>query len=151
MVDERTFVMIKPDGVQRGLISEIIHRFERKGYKLVALRFCKPALSVFEEHYKEHLGKPFYKPLLDFITSGPVVPMVWEGKDVVAQSRKLIGETDPLKASVGTIRGDLAINKSKNVIHGSDSLESAKREISIWFKKEEVIDWKKDSDKFIYE
>ena len=151
MVDERTFVMIKPDGVQRGLISEIIHRFERKGYKLVALRFCKPALSVFEEHYKEHLGKPFYKPLLDFITSGPVVPMVWEGKDVVAQSRKLIGETDPLKASVGTIRGDLAISKSNNVIHGSDSLESAKREISIWFKAEEIINWKKDSDKFIYE
>lgn len=125
---ERTFCMIKPDGVRRRLIGDIIARFERKGLTVVALDFCTLTQDQAEHHYAEHKDKPFFAELVAFITSGPVVPMVLEGPDAVAAARALIGVTDPLKAAAGTIRGDYGLRLSENVIHGADSLASAKRE-----------------------
>ncbi len=149
--EEQTFIMVKPDGVQRGLIAEVISRYEKRGYKMVAMKFCKPPTSLFEEHYKEHVGKGFFKPLIEYITSGPVCAMVWEGKDVVNQGRKINGATNPLKAEMGTIRGDFALDMGRNIVHGSDSVESAKREISLWFKKEEMVSWSMENYKWIIE
>ena len=130
---EQSFIMIKPDGVQRGMVGEIISRFERKGFKLVGLNLTSPGAARFEEHYAEHKERPFFAPLVAFASSGPVVAMVWEGHNVIQTGRKMIGTTNPDNSDPGTIRGDLAINFRKNVIHASDSLESAKREISLWF------------------
>nr|3VVU_A Chain A, Nucleoside diphosphate kinase [synthetic construct]3VVU_B Chain B, Nucleoside diphosphate kinase [synthetic construct] len=138
---ERTFVMIKPDGVQRGLIGEIISRFERKGFKIVAMKLMRISQELAEKHYAEHREKPFFSGLVDFITSGPVVAMVLEGKNVVEVVRKMIGATNPKEAAPGTIRGDFGMSVGKNVIHGSDSLESAEREISLFFKDEELVEW----------
>lgn len=148
---ERTFIAIKPDGVQRGLIGEIISRLEHKGFKLIAMKFMLLDSNRAKEHYKEHVGKPFFTSLVSFITSGPVVAMVWEGKDVVNAARKIMGKTNPLESDFGTIRGDYGIDIGRNVIHGSDSLESAKREIDIFFKKDEIVEWKIDIQKWIYE
>ena len=117
---ERTFIAIKPDGVQRGLIGEILGRFERKGFKLIALKLLRPSQKLAENHYGIHKERPFFAGLVEFITSGPVVAMVWEGEGVIASARKLIGATKPLEAEPGTIRGDFAINIGRNVIHGSD-------------------------------
>ncbi|TRM74807.1 nucleoside-diphosphate kinase [Sulfolobus sp. E1] len=133
MVVERTFVMIKPDGVKRGLIGEIISRFEKRGLKIVALKMVKMDVKTAEVLYEEHKGKGFFNDLINYITSGPVVCMVIEGEDVVQVIRRMIGNTDPKEAPPGTIRGDLALSKSENVIHASDSPEKAKREISIFF------------------
>ncbi len=141
MVTERTFVAIKPDGVQRGLVGEILGRFERKGFKLVALKQLTPSRALAEEHYGVHRERPFFAGLVDFITSGPVVAMVWEGEGVIASARKLIGGTKPLDAEPGTIRGDLAINIGRNVIHGSDGLETAQFEINLWFEVDELNIW----------
>ncbi|KAJ3410157.1 hypothetical protein HDV05_004037 [Chytridiales sp. JEL 0842] len=140
---ERTFIAIKPDGVQRGLISEVIHRFERKGYKLVAIKAIVPPKELAEEHYGDLKARPFYKGLVNYMTSGraPVIAMVWEGKDVIRQGRRIIGATNPLDAQPGTIRGDYTISVGRNAIHGSDSFESATIEIDLWFKKSEVYDW----------
>ena len=124
---------IKPDGVQRGLVGEIIGRFERKGFKLTALKFFVPPRSLAEEHYKDLSAKPFFGDLVAYICSGPVVAMVWEGEGVVASARKLIGATNPLAAEPGTIRGDHAIVTGRNVIHGSDSPENGERETALWF------------------
>ena len=124
---------IKPDGVQRGLVGEIIGRFERKGFKLTALKFFTPPRSLAEEHYKDLSAKPFFGDLVSYICSGPVVAMVWEGAGVVASARKLIGATNPLAAEPGTIRGDHAIVTGRNVIHGSDSPENGERETALWF------------------
>ena len=124
---------IKPDGVQRGLVGEIIGRFERKGFKLTALKFFTPPRSLAEEHYKDLSSKPFFGDLVSYICSGPVVAMVWEGAGVVASARKLIGATNPLAAEPGTIRGDHAIVTGRNVIHGSDSPENGERETALWF------------------
>ncbi|KAJ6240059.1 nucleoside diphosphate kinase [Anaeramoeba flamelloides] len=137
--EERTFVAIKPDGVQRKLIGEIVARFEKKGLKLVGCKLIQPSRKLAEKHYAEHKGKPFYEGLLDFITSGPVFAMVWEGKEVVSTSRSLIGLTDPKKSPMNTIRGDFGIDVGRNTIHGSDSVESAQREIKLWFSKNELI------------
>ncbi|KAJ3438407.1 nucleoside diphosphate kinase cytosolic [Anaeramoeba flamelloides] len=137
--EERTFVAIKPDGVQRKLIGEIVRRFEKKGLKLVGCKLIQPSRKLAEKHYAEHKGKPFYEGLLDFITSGPVFAMVWEGKEVVSTSRSLIGLTDPKKSPMNTIRGDFGIDVGRNTIHGSDSVESAQREIKLWFSKNELI------------
>ena len=120
MTLERTFVAIKPDGVQRGLIAEILGRFETKGFKLVGLKQLTPSKELAEKHYGVHKDRPFFSSLVDFITSGPVVAMVWEGEGVIESARKLIGATKPLEAEPGTIRGDLAVNIGRNVIHGSD-------------------------------
>lgn len=133
---EQTFLMVKPDGVKRGLVGEIISRFERKGYTLKRLELMTPTAELAGEHYAEHREKPFFGELVDFLTSGPVVAMEWEGENIVAVSRMMIGKTNPLDAQPGTIRGDLAATMSQNVIHGSDSVESAERELSLWFAAE---------------
>ncbi|KGI85216.1 MULTISPECIES: nucleoside-diphosphate kinase [Exiguobacterium] len=133
---EKTFLMVKPDGVKRGLIGEIISRFEQKGYTLNRLELLTPSVEVAQSHYAEHKEKPFFGELVDFLTSGPVVAMEWEGENIVAVSRLMIGKTNPLDAQPGTIRGDLASTMSQNVIHGSDSVESAERELSLWFATE---------------
>lgn len=138
---ERTFLMIKPDGVQRGLIGEIVSRLERKGLKLTAAKFTMITRELAETHYAEHKGKPFYEPLLDFITSGPVFAMVWSGDNVIALSRALIGKTDALEAAPGTIRSDFAVHTNFNLIHGSDSADNAEREIGIFFAPGELVDY----------
>ena len=141
MVVERTFLAIKPDGVQRGLVGEILGRFERKGFKLVALKQLIPSQDLAEKHYGVHKERPFFGGLVKFITSGPVVAMVWEGEGVITSARKLIGATKPLESEPGTIRGDLAINIGRNVIHGSDGPETAIFEIDLWFNSSELNDW----------
>lgn len=133
--------MIKPDGVQRGLVGEIISRFERKGFVLKGLKLFQCPEDLAKEHYKELSEKPFYGKLVEYIISGPVVSMVWEGKGVVASARKLIGATNPLVAEPGTIRGDLAVEVGRNVVHGSDSIENGEREIALWFKEDELTSW----------
>jgi nucleoside-diphosphate kinase len=138
---ERTFLAIKPDGVQRGLVGEIIGRFEAKGFKLVGMKLMTASRELAEQHYGVHKERPFFAGLVDFITSGPLVAMVWEGDGVVASARKLIGATNPLNSEPGTIRGDLAVNVGRNIIHGSDAVETAQQEISLWFKDEELSDW----------
>ncbi|VDD92377.1 unnamed protein product [Enterobius vermicularis] len=150
-VHERTFLAIKPDAVQRGLIGTIIQRFEQRGYKLVGLKFMHASRPHLEEHYAEHKGKPFFEPLVNYMHSGPVVAMVWEGLDVIQQARNMLGATNPLKSNPGTIRGDFSIHMGRNVVHGSDSLASAKREIAHWFKPEELVEWSPDTTKWIYE
>lgn len=140
---ERTFVAIKPDGVKRGLIGTIIDRIENKGYKIVGLKMLHPTLEIAEQHYAEHLGKPFYQPLVNYITSGPIIAMVVEGRNVIEGMRHMMGSTVPNDAQVGTIRADFAQTKEYNTIHGSDSEESAQREIGIYFKPEELCEnWK---------
>ncbi len=141
MVKERTFLAIKPDGVQRGLVGEILTRFERKGFKLVGLKQITPSRDLAEKHYGVHRDRPFFSGLVDFITSGPVVAMVWEGDGVILSARKLIGATKPLDAEPGTIRGDLAVSIGRNVIHGSDGADTAQFEIGLWFHPSELNDW----------
>ncbi|GAV25555.1 nucleoside-diphosphate kinase [Carboxydothermus islandicus] len=148
---ERTFIMVKPDGVQRGLVGEIISRFEKRGFKLVGLKLMQISRELAETHYGEHKGKPFFEGLVNFITSGPVVAMVWEGKEVIATAREMMGATNPLKAQPGTIRGTYGIDVGRNVIHGSDSPESAQREIALFFKEEELLSYDKTLDTWIYE
>lgn len=138
---ERTFLAIKPDGVQRALVGEIIRRFEDKGFTLVGLKFLKVSRELAEQHYDVHRERPFFAGLVDFITSAPVVAMVWEGEGVVASARKIIGATNPLSAEPGTIRGDFGVNIGRNLIHGSDAIETAQREIALWFKEEELVSW----------
>lgn len=148
---EQTYIMIKPDGVQRNLIGEIVTRIEKKGYKIAAMKMIRISKETAEIHYGEHKGKPFFSGLVDFITSGPVVAMVIEGDDAVAGMRKMMGATNPLNADFGTIRGDYGVNVGRNIIHGSDSLESAKREIGIFFKNEEICSYERNLDSWIYE
>ena len=135
----RTFAMVKPDGVQKGLVGEIISRFEKKGLKMVALKIMKITPELAEKHYGEHKGKPFFADLVNFITSGPVAAMVLEGENVIPTVRTMMGATNPQDAAPGTVRGDFALTIDENIIHGSDSPESAIREIGIFFKEEEII------------
>jgi nucleoside-diphosphate kinase len=146
---ERTFLMVKPDGVQRGLIGEIVKRFENKGLQLIASKLTVITKSQAEFHYAEHLGKPFYDGLIAFITSGPVFAMVWQGDQVIPLSRTVIGKTNSLDALPGTIRGDYAIHTNMNLIHGSDSAESAERELANFFKPEEIITYEKSITKWV--
>ncbi|XP_062146761.1 uncharacterized protein LOC133854542 [Alnus glutinosa] len=148
--NERTFIAIKPDGVQRGLIAEIISRFERKGFKLVAIKIVVPSKGFAEKHYHDLKERPFFNGLCDFLSSGPVIAMVWEGEGVIKYGRKLIGATDPQKSEPGTIRGDLAVVVGRNIIHGSDGLETAKDEINLWFKPEELVTYTSNSEKWVY-
>lgn len=148
---ERTFLMIKPDAVQRNLVGEIISRIERKGLKLVGAKLMTVPQSLAEEHYAEHVEKPFYGKLISFITSAPVFVMVVEGEDAVDVSRHIIGKTNPSDATPGSIRGDLGLTVGRNVIHGSDSVESAKREINLWFKEEELSNYESPRDTWLYE
>ncbi|BBN10465.1 nucleoside-diphosphate kinase [Marchantia polymorpha subsp. ruderalis] len=138
---ERSYIMIKPDGVQRGLVGDIISRFERKGFALKGLKLFQTPQDLAEEHYSELKERPFFPALVKYIVSGPVVCMVWEGPGVVASARKLIGATNPLNAEPGTIRGDFAIVSGRNVVHGSDSPANGEREIALWFKEGELVDW----------
>lgn len=148
---EKTFLMLKPDAIQRGLIGEIIGRFEKKGFKLVALKLIQVDRNLAEEHYKEHKGKGFFEPTVQYIMSSPVVAMVWEGKNVVALAREMMGATNPANAGPGSIRGSYAMDISRNVIHGSDSVESAEREISLYFRPEEILSYKKAGEEWLSE
>ena len=147
---EQTFVMVKPDAVQRNLVGEIINRLEKRGLKLCALKMLHISQELAEEHYAEHKEKPFFGELVNFIISGPVVAMIWEGQGAVDVVRKMMGNTNPQEAPAGTIRGDYALFLGNNVVHGSDSLESASREISLFFNQNEVISYIKNSDSWVY-
>ncbi|WP_079530131.1 MULTISPECIES: nucleoside-diphosphate kinase [Halobacillus] len=147
---EKTFLMVKPDGVQRNLIGEIVAKFEKKGYKLVGAKLMTIKDSLAEEHYGEHRDKPFFGELVSFITSGPVFAMVWEGENVIATARQMMGATNPKDATTGTIRGDYGVTVGKNVIHGSDSIESAEREINLFFEQAELNTYNKDNSAWVY-
>lgn len=147
---EKTFIMVKPDGVQRGLVGEIVNRFEQKGFVLVGAKLMQISNSLAEEHYGEHKERPFFGELVDFITSGPVFAMVWEGEEVIKAARNMIGATNPLEATPGSIRGDYAVTVGKNIIHGSDSVDSANREINLFFNEEELLNYTKQDKEWIY-
>ncbi|PSP99003.1 nucleoside-diphosphate kinase [Halobacteriales archaeon QS_4_70_19] len=151
--DERTFVMVKPDGVQRGLIGEVVSRLEDRGLKLVGAKFMQIDRDLAEEHYGEHEDEPFFDDLVDFITAAPVFAMVWEGADATRQVRRMMGATDPAEARPGTVRGDLGLDLGQNVIHGSDHEDEGanEREMALFFDDEELVDWDQSAEGWIYE
>ncbi|KAN0080855.1 Nucleoside diphosphate kinase [Elaphomyces granulatus] len=151
MANERTFIAIKPDGVQRGLIGPIISRFEQRGFKLVAIKMVSPSRAHLENHYADLSEKPFFPGLITYMLSGPIVAMIWEGREVVKTGRTILGATNPLLSAPGTIRADYAIDVGRNVCHGSDSVESAEKEIDLWFAEDEVVDYKHAQFNWIYE
>lgn len=148
---ERTFIMIKPDGVQRGLIGQIIQRFETKGFKLVAMKVCQPGKAHLEKHYDDLKSKKFFPGLIEYMTSGPVCAMVWEGDNAVLTGRKMLGATKPLDSEPGTIRGDFCIDVGRNIIHGSDAVVAADQEIHLWFPIQELVSYKHHSNDWVYE
>lgn len=148
---EKTFLMVKPDGVQRGLVGEIINRFEKKGFQLLGAKLMLISTENAKLHYAEHVKRPFFDDLVEFITSSPVFAMVWQGDEVISTARQMMGKTNPKEALPGTIRGDLSVNTGKNIIHGSDSQESAEREIGIFFTDNELLTYEKVMDSWIYE
>ncbi|MDI3317358.1 MAG: nucleoside-diphosphate kinase [Bacillota bacterium] len=148
---ERTFVMVKPDGVQRGLVGEVVGRLERKGLKPVAMKLVRLDRSTAEAHYAVHRDKPFFRPLVEFVTAGPVVAMVWEGPSAVEVVRNLLGATDGRKAAPGTLRGDFGLDIQMNLVHGSDSPESAAAEIALHFRPEEIVEWSRSSELWLHE
>ncbi len=148
---ERTLIIVKPDGVQRGLTGEIIRRLETPGLRIVGMKFMQVGRDLAAEHYRDHFGKSFYPGLLDYITSSPVVVMALEGPRAVDIARAVIGKTDPLEAAPGSIRGDLALMKGRNLVHGSDSVESAERELALWFRPEELVNWQRDGERWLVE
>ena len=150
---ERTFVMVKPDGVQRGLIGDIVSRFEDRGLKLVGGKFMQIDEDLAQEHYGEHEDKPFFDDLVDFITAGPVFAMVWEGQDATRQVRNMMGETDPAESAPGTIRGDFGLDLGRNVIHGSDHEDEGanEREIELFFDDEELVEWERIDETWLYD
>merc|ERR1712115_479623 len=148
---ERTFIMLKPDAVQRGLVGEIIERFEQKGFKLVAMKMMHASEELLKEHYADLSSKAFFPGLVKYMNSGPVVPMVWEGLNVVKTGRVMLGETNPAASLPGTIRGDYCIQVGRNICHGSDAVESAKKEIALWFKDEELVKWDPITLSWVYE
>lgn len=148
---ERTFLMLKPDAVQRGLIGQVIARFEAKGFKLVGMKLMQVDRALAEEHYAEHRGKGFFEPTVNYIMSSPVTAMVWEGKNIVALAREMMGATNPANANPGSIRGSFGMDISRNVIHGSDSVTSAAREIALYFKPEELTDYHKAGEEWLSE
>merc|ERR1711874_738719 len=149
--NERTFIMLKPDAVHRGLVGDIIKRFEKKGFKLVAMKMMHASEDLLRQHYADLSKKAFFPGLVKYMASGPVVPMVWEGLNVVKTGRVMLGETNPAASAPGTIRGDFAIHVGRNICHGSDAVESANHEIGLWFKPEELVDWSPASMSWIYE
>ena len=148
---ERTLVLVKPDGVQRGLIGSIISRLEQRGLKLVGLKLIQVDEALARKHYGEHVDRPFFDGLVDFITSAPVVAMVWESNDAVEAVRNTMGQTNPTTSPPGTIRGDLGLDIGRNLVHGSDSLESAQREVSLFFDDGELLDYERSNDRWIRE
>lgn len=151
MSDERTFIMVKPDGVQRGLVGKILQRFEDKGFRLVAAKFLQADEVLLEKHYSDLSSKPFFGGLIRYMLSGPVFATVWEGKNVVKTGRVMLGETNPADSKPGTIRGDFCIEVGRNIIHGSDSVDSAKKEIGLWFKPEELVNYTPCQKAWLYE
>ncbi|KRG12509.1 nucleoside-diphosphate kinase [Lederbergia galactosidilytica] len=147
---EKTFLMVKPDAVQRGLIGEIISRFEAKGFQLIGAKLMTVSEELAESHYEEHKERPFFPELVQFITSGPVFAMVWQGEQVIATARLMMGTTNPQEAASGTIRGDYGLIVRKNIIHGSDSVQSAEREIKLFFKEDELVEYSKLINNWIY-
>uniref|UniRef100_V9LEP1 Nucleoside diphosphate kinase n=1 Tax=Callorhinchus milii TaxID=7868 RepID=V9LEP1_CALMI len=148
---ERTLIAVKNDGVQRGFIGDIVSRFERKGFRLVGLKMVKPTEEMAKQHYIDLKDLPFYGNLCKYTSSGPFVAMCWEGLNVVKTGREMLGETDPAKSKPGTIRGDLCVHIGRNLIHGSDGPETAKREVALWFKPEELVDWTSCAHTYLYE
>ena len=148
---ERTLVLVKPDGVQRGLIGEVISRLEHRGLRLVAAKFMAVSTELAETHYAIHKGKPFYDGLISYITSAPVMAMVWEGPQAVAAVRQTMGATKPVEAAPGTIRHDFALEVGRNLTHASDSVENGEAEVVLWFKKNELVDWKREVDRWVFE
>jgi len=151
MGKERTFVMIKPDAVQRGFVGEIISRLERKGIKLIAMKLVSVSRELAEKHYGVHRGKPFFEPTVKYITSSPVVAMVLEGNNAIEMVRSMMGKTDPQQAAMGTIRGDYGQFIGRNIVHGSDSKETAEFEINLWFKPKEIADYKRIDEEWLTE
>lgn len=149
---ERTFVMVKPDGVQRGLIGEIILRLERRGLRLVAAKFMQASRELAETHYAVHKGKAFYDGLIEYITSGPVMAMVWEGPKAIKAVRQMMGSTKPVEAAPGTVRHDFGIEMGRNLTHSSDEDPgNAEKEVALWFRPEELVQWSRDTDRWIFE
>lgn len=148
---ERTLVIIKPDGVQRGLVGEIIQRLERRGLRLAAMKLMKVSQALAEQHYAVHKGKPFYEPLVAYIVSDPVLVLALEGNKAIEAVRQTVGATNPTAAAPGTIRGDLAVEIGRNLIHASDGAETAAFELGLWFKPEELVTWKRDGERWVYE
>lgn len=147
---EKTLVLVKPDGVQRGLIGDVIGRFEKRGLKLVAAKFLDVSQTLAESHYAVHKGKPFYDGLIKYITSAPVMAMVWEGPNAIAAVRQTVGATRPTEAAPGSIRHDFALEVGRNLIHASDSPETALQEISLWFTQEQIITWERPVDTWLF-
>ena len=148
---EQTLVLVKPDGVERGLIGEVIARLERRGLRLVAAKFMNVSKSLAETHYAIHKGKPFYEGLISYITSAPVMAMVWEGPNAVAAVRQTMGATRPTEAAPGTLRHDFALEVGRNLTHASDEPANAEKEIALWFKPEDLVNWKREVDRWIFE
>lgn len=148
---ERSLVLVKPDGVQRGLIGEVIARLERRGLRLVAAKFMAVSKNLAETHYAVHKGKPFYDGLIAYITSAPVMAMVWEGPNAVAAIRQTMGATRPTEAAPGSVRHDFALEVGRNLTHASDTAENGEKEVALWFKKEELVQWLRDTDRWIFE
>ena len=148
---ERTLVLVKPDGVQRALIGEVISRLERRGLRMVAAKFMAVSKELAETHYGIHKGKPFYDGLISYITSAPVMAMVWEGPQAVAAVRQTMGATKPVEAAPGTLRHDFALEVGRNLTHASDSVENGAKEVALWFKQEELVDWSREVDKWVFE
>src|SRR3990170_4313030 len=148
---ERTLVLVKPDGVQRGLIGEVVGRLERRGLRLAAARFCRVSRSLAEQHYAVHQGKPFSPGLVDYITSAPVMAMVWDGPEAVAAVRQTMGATRPTEAAPGTVRADFGLEIGRNLTHASDSPSTAAEEVALWFRQDELVDWERDVDRWVSE
>ena len=148
---EKTFVMVKPDGVQRGLIGEVIARLERRGLKLIAAKFIQVSLELAETHYGIHKGKFFYDGLISYITSSPVMAMVWEGPNAVAAVRQTMGATRPTEAAPGSVRHDFGLEVGRNLTHASDSVENGEKEVALWFAPDELVAWGRANDEWIYE
>jgi nucleoside-diphosphate kinase len=148
---ERTLVLVKPDGVQRGLIGEVINRLERRGLRMIAAKFILLGQELAETHYAIHKGKPFYDGLITYITSAPVMAMAWDGPNAVAAVRQTMGATRPTEAAPGTIRHDFALEVGRNLTHASDSIENGEKEVELWFSPAELLDWKRDADRWIFE
>ena len=148
---EQTFVLVKPDGVQRGLVGEIIARLERRGLRLIAAKFMAVSQELAETHYAIHKGKPFYNNLIEYITSAPVMAMVWEGPNAVAAVRQTMGATRPTEAAPGSVRHDFGLEVGRNITHASDSVENGQKETELWFRADELVSWDRDIDRWVFE
>lgn len=148
---ERTLVLVKPDGVQRGLVGEVISRLEKRGLRLIAAKFLRVSQEFAETHYAIHKGKPFYNGLISYITSAPVMAMVWEGPNAVLAVRQTMGSTRPTEAHTGSIRHDFALEVGRNLTHASDSIENGEQEVNLWFRDEELVSWERSIDPWVFE